>query len=595
MSLDNHHVELAPSPPHIVGPAWQKTVDGNWHLPERTLGWGILSWLAEYVNTPGGHDNPDRLRMLIEMAEAGIPVTENMFLPTDEQVRLVLWWYAVDDTGQYVYREGVIRRLKGWGKDPFTAALCLAELCGPVAFSHFHPLTGEPVGKRRPAPWITVAAVSQDQTKNTFSLFPVMISKKLKEEFSLDVNRFIIYSEGGAGRIEAATSSPASMEGNRPTFVVQNETQWWGQGPDGKVNEGHAMAEVIEGNMTKVPGARTLSICNAHIPGTETVGEKSYVSWQKIQSGEDVDTGLMYDALEAPADTPISEIPSQKENPEGFEKGIEKLREGLLIARGDSTWLPIEDIIKSVLSTKNSITESRRKFLNQVNASEDSWLSPAEWDRRYADPKRYFEATGVEFAPVKPGDRITLGFDGSKSNDWTALVGCRVSDGFLFVIGIWDPQKYGGQVPRDDVDATVHSTFQRYDVVAFRADVKEFEVYVDQWGRTYKKKIKVNASPANPIAFDMRGQQKKFAFDCERLEDAVLEGEVWHDNDPVLKQHVTNAKRHPTTYDAISIRKATKDSSKKIDAAVCAVLAFGARQEYLMSKRARTGRVMAIR
>ncbi|QJD50215.1 terminase [Mycobacterium phage Iwokeuplikedis] len=593
MSLDNHRPELAPSPPHIIGPSWQRTVDGEWHLPERTLGWGVLAWLSEYVNTPGGHDDPKRLKFLIELAEAGIPFNENMFIPTDEQVRLVLWWYAVDERGQYIYREGVIRRLKGWGKDPFTAALCLAELCGPVAFSHFDA-DGNPVGKVRPSAWITVAAVSQDQTKNTFSLFPVMISKKLKADYGLDVNRFIIYSAAG-GRIEAATSAAASMEGNRPTFVVQNETQWWGQGPDGKVNEGHSMASVIEGNMTKVDGARTMSICNAHIPGTETVGELAYVSYQKIQSGEDVDTGLMYDALEAPADTPISEIPSQKEDPEGFERGIAKLRAGLLIARGDSTWLPIEDIIKSILSTKNPITESRRKFLNQVNAAEDSWLSPQEWNRCFADKEKYLAKMGYDFAPLDRGQKITLGFDGSKSNDWTALVGCRVSDGFLFVIKIWDPQKYGGEVPREDVDATVHSVFQRYDVVAFRADVKEFEAYVDSWGRTYKKKIKVNASPNNPVAFDMRGQQKRFAFDCERLEDAVLEGEVWHDGNPVLTQHVLNAKRHPTTYDAIAIRKVTKDSSKKIDAAVCGVLAFGARQDYLMSKKARTGRVVAVR
>lgn len=498
---------------------------------------------------------------------------------------MILWWYAVDADGNYTFREGTFRRLKGHGKDPFVAALCLAELCGPVAFSHFDA-DGNPVGKRRNAPWITVAAVSQDQTKNTFALFPVMISKKLKAEFSLDVNRFIIYSEGGTGRIEAATSSPASMEGNRPTFVVQNETQWWGQGPDGKVNEGHAMAAVIEGNMTKVPGARTLSICNAHVPGTETVAEKAYVEWQDVQSGKSIDIGAMYDALEAPADTPISEIPPRSEDPVGFEEGIEKLRQGLYIARGDSTWLPIEDIIKSILSTKNPITESRRKFLNQVNAAEDAWIAPRHWDQIAMVDKVF---------ALQPKQRVTLGFDGSKSNDWTALVACRVDDGMLFVLNVWDPAKYGGEVPREDVDAAVHSAFQRYDVVAFRADVKEFEAYVDQWGRSYKKKIKVNASPNNPVAFDMRGQTKRFAFDCERLEDAVLEREVFHDGNPVLRQHVLNAKKYPTTYDAISIRKATKDSSKKIDAAVCAVLAYGARHDYLMSKKARTGRVVAVR
>ncbi len=574
--------ELAPQPPHVVGPTWARNLDGSWHLPEKTLGWQVISWMAEYINTPGGHDDPARLRLLIEMSEAGIPVNENMLLLTDEQVRMVLWWYAVDGTGSYTFREGTFRRLKGHGKDPFSAALALAELCGPVAFSHFDS-NGDPVGKPRNAAWITVAAVSQDQTKNTFSLFPVMISKKLKTDYSLDVNRFIIYSAAG-GRIEAATSSPASMEGNRPTFVIQNETQWWGSGPDGKANEGHTMASVIEGNMTKVEGARTLSICNAHIPGTETVAEKAYTEWQDVQSGKSVDTGALYDALEAPADTPISEIPSEREDPIGFAEGVAKLREGIIVARGDSTWLPVDDIIKSILSTKNVITESRRKFLNQVNASEDSWLSPQEWDR-----------VAVPGAVLEPKEKITLGFDGSKSNDWTALVACRVSDGMLFLLKVWDPAKFGGEVPREDVDAAVHSAFARFDVVAFRADVREFEAYIDQWGRMYKKRLKVNASPNAPVAFDMRGQQKRFAFDCERFEDAVLERELSHDGNPVLRQHVLNAKRHPTTYDAIAIRKATKDSSKKIDAAVCAVLAYGARQDYLMSKKARSGKVVAVR
>jgi phage terminase large subunit-like protein len=573
-------IELAPTPPHIVGPTWQRTIDGNWHLPEKSLGWGVLNWWASYVKTPAGENtDPEVLELLLRL---GLPL--DAFVPTDEQTRFTLWWYAIDDEGTWVYREGVLRRLKGWGKDPYAAALALAELCGPVRFSHWDD-DGEPVGKRQHAAWITVAAVSQDQTKNTFSLFPVMISKKLKTDYGLDVNKFIIYDDRG-GRIEAATSSPASMEGNRPTFVIENEIQWWGAGPSGEVNEGHSMNEVIEGNITKIPAARKLAICNAHIPGNDTVAERAYDGWQDVLSGKAVDTKMLYDALEAPADTPVSEIPSRKEDPEGYEKGVQQLREGLMIARGDAYWLPVEEILMSVLDTKNSITESRRKFLNQVNAHEDSWVSPAEWDRL---------ALMEPLFQLKKGDRVTLGFDGSKSSDWTALVACRVDDGMLFLVKTWNPEKYqNGEVPREDVDATVRSCFERYDVVAFRADVKEFEAYVDQWSRDYKKKMRVNASPNNPIAFDMRGQTKRFAFDCERFLDAVIEREVYHDGNPILRQHVLNARRHPTTYDAISIRKQSKDSSKKIDAAVCAVLAYGARQDFLMSKRARSGRATVI-
>lgn len=406
-----------------------------------------------------------------------------------------------------------------------------------------------------------------------------MISKKMKTTFGLEVNKFIIYSAIG-GQIEAVTSSPASMEGNRPTFVIENEIQWWGAGPSGEANEGHSMHEVIEGNVTKIPGSRRLAICNAHIPGNDTVAERAYDYWQDVQSGKSVDTGLLYDALEAPADTPVSEIPSQKEDPEGYELGVKRLTAGIETARGDSYWLPVEEIVQSVLDTKNSITESRRKFLNQVNAAEDSWIAPHEWDACYAESLR----------PLEKGDRIALGFDGSKSNDHTALAACRIDDGAVFLIRTWVPDNYpNDEVPREDVDAYVRSMFEKYDVVSFRADVKEFEAYVDQWGRDFRRVLKVNASPGNPVAFDMRGQQKKFSFDCERFLDSVLERELVHDDNKVLRQHVLNAHRHPTNWDAITVRKKSKDSSKKIDAAVAAVMAFGARQEFLMSKR-NTGR-----
>lgn len=66
-------------------------------LPARTLGWEVLSWTADYLRQPDGDD-------------AGGP-----WRYTDEQAVFVLWWYAVDEHGRFVYRRGMLRRLKGWG------------------------------------------------------------------------------------------------------------------------------------------------------------------------------------------------------------------------------------------------------------------------------------------------------------------------------------------------------------------------------------------------------------------------------------------------------------------------------------------------
>lgn len=424
--------------------------------------------------------------------------------------------------------------------------------------------------------------MSQTQTGNTLKLFPSMVSKKLKEEFKLDINKTIIHStDGSGGLIEGVTSSPATLEGGRPTFVIMNEIQEWVE-----PNEGHAMYNVINGNITKSRKgvSRYLAICNAHIPGLDSIGERMWDNFQAVLSGKAVNTKLLYDSIEAPAGTPVSEIPAESIDPEGFAAGIERLKAGLEIAKGDAWWLDTETILESMLDENNAITESIRKFLNWVNAAEDAWLEPFEWDRCV-----------VEDSELKPKDTITLGFDGSKSGDFTALVACRVSDGFLQVIKIWDPANYGNQIPREDVDAAVHWVFSRYNVVGFRADVKEFESYVDQWAAKYKKQLKVKASPASVVGFDMRGQTKRFALDCEKFKDAVLEQALCHDGSKLLRVHILNAHMNPTTYDAISIRKASKDSSRKIDAAVCSVLAFGARQDYLMSKNNRTGGVVVMR
>lgn len=555
--------DLLPAPPHVIGPVWQRRADGSFWLPERTLGWAIITWMAMYLRSPEDVEQP--------------------FLPTPEQARVILWWFAVDENGRYAYRSGVLRRLKGWGKDPLVAALSLAELCAPVAFSHFDE-DGNPVGKRRTSAWVQIAAVSQDQTRNTFTLFPALISDQLKAEYGLEVNKTIIYSAAG-GIIDAVTSSPLALEGKRPTLVILNEIQWWLES-----NSGHSMYDVIEGNVVKGGGrgARYLGICNAHRPGEESVGERLWDNHLAAEGGEAVDTGLLYDALEAPATTPVSEIPSRDVDPEGFQAGVQKLREGLEIARGDATWLDIDSMIASILDVNNIISESRRKYLNQVNASEDSWIAPDEWDRQWRQVQ------------LQPKDKITLAFDGSKSGDWAALVACRVEDAAIFKIKVWNPEKYDGNIPRTDVDATVDWVFSRYDVVAFRSDVKEFESYVDTWTQRYRKRLKIPAIAGKPIAFDMRGQdsstvRKTFAKDCERFLDALIEGELVHDGDKTLRAHVLNAKRHPTNYDAVSIRKASKDSSRKIDAAVCAVMAFGARQEYMASKQYRTGKVAIFR
>lgn len=80
--------------PVTIGPTWQRGDDGRFVLPPLSLGWHVVSWAREWLQLPDG--------------------TPWKF--TAEQFRFVLWWYALDDDFKFVYRDGVLQRLKGWGR-----------------------------------------------------------------------------------------------------------------------------------------------------------------------------------------------------------------------------------------------------------------------------------------------------------------------------------------------------------------------------------------------------------------------------------------------------------------------------------------------
>ena len=105
------------------------------------------------------------------------------------------------------------------------------------------------------------------------TLLGPMLKKEAETDFQVDLGKEIIYVRGGVGRIEVITSSPRSVEGGRPTFVLKNETQHWIQ-----ANRGLEMDDAIRRNLGKSRDgdSRSLAIQNAHVPGEESVAERDY-------------------------------------------------------------------------------------------------------------------------------------------------------------------------------------------------------------------------------------------------------------------------------------------------------------------------------
>lgn len=493
--------------------------------PKRSIFREVAEWCWDNLRQPDG-------------PQAGRP-----WHFTDEQADILAYWFAFDDNDRWLYRRGTIRLMKGAGKDPLAAVLAAVELCGPSRVRD---------GKAVPhtSPWVQIAAVSKDQTRSTMRLFPALITDKLRNDHALDVNKEIIYARGGTGVIEAVTSSPDSLEGGRTTLVIRNEIQNWR-----KSNDGHAMAEVIDGNIAKSRdgAARALSLCNAHVPGEDTVGEREWDAYQAVAAGRSRATDVFYYAREAPADTKLDDPDS--------------LRAGLVAARGGAEWLDIDRLMAEIWDPRTAPSEGRRKYLNQVIAAEDAWVAPHEWN-----------ACKV-IATLEAGEIITLGFDGSKSDDHSALIATRVSDACQFTIGVWDPERFGGEAPRDEIDGAVGKAFDTYDVVGFYSDLHPWESYVDKWRDEFALGLCVKASERHPIAWDMRARQSAMTKAVERYHDAIIERRLLHDGDTRLSEHIYNARRRPNRW-GVSFGKENRDSARKVDGLAAAVLSRLAAWDY---------------
>lgn len=441
---------------------------------------------------------------------------------------------------------------------PFAAALCLFELLGPCRFDGFD--RHEPFGVRaKPMsmPLVQIVATSESQTANTIRMVRAFCQKKgaLARKYDLEVAKTFIETPGG-GKLQQMTSSAHSMEGGEVSFVVGDELEHWlpAQG-------GPAMLETIQQNAAKM-GGRFMGTCNAWVPGEQSSAEAIFEAWCDQEDGlTRGKTKILYDARIAPPNAVLTDEP--EEGQVGLTKALEYVYE-------DCPWVNLESIKEQIWSPEYPESRSIRFFLNRPNAAEASWITLEEWTQlRKPDRK------------VEPGERIVMFFDGSKSNDHTALVGCCMEDGHVFKIGHWKPEKPLGVVNVAAVDAGVRKAFDTYNVVAFWADVREWESFTrTAWPEDFGDRLIVPAvrggMSASPIAWDMRSHAYQFAEAAETAFTEIQQQTFTHDGDSALGEHVSNCRVNEFK-GRWSVKKESPKSSKKIDLAVCMI---GARMLY---------------
>lgn len=516
-----------------------------------TLGWGVLAWGHEFLAQPDG-------------TTAGEP-----WEWTDTQARILAWWFAVDPLGHWLYRRGQIVLPKGSGKSPLAAALSCCALGAEVVFDGFDAY-GEAVGRPHPSPHVQLAAVSQDQTDNTMSLVLAMLreGRAIDEIDGLDLGVTRVRTRNG--KLEPVTASAPSREGARLTDAILDEPHLWTD-----TNGGKRMANVLRRNLGKMNG-RSLETTNAWTPGEESVAELTSIYADKIaEEAEDApqrrgDGGLM------------------RYHPKAVVKDLgnePELREALTRLYRDAPWVNVDRIINEVYDPSTHPADARRFYLNEVASADDALVTAAEWDSCAIDDV------------LEPGDEITLGFDGSKSDDSTVLVGMRIRDRFVTVFGAMEkPTGAASQdweVDREYFDGLIASVMAQYRVRGFYSDVAHFETYVDKWSNEYNTMLEVKASTKSAVGWDMRGRLALLTAATERVVAAIQDGSLCHDGGSLLRRHVLNARRRPNRW-GISFGKERRDSPLKVDAFAAMQLADMARADLLAEtskKRIRSGKV----
>ena len=523
-------------------------------FPFPSLGFQVADWMSEFLAAP------DRAEF-------------EPFVPTIEQLEFLYRLYEIDPvSGRRKRHRAVLSRSRGWGKSPFLAAIGLAEALADVVPDGWDA-QGQPVGapwSRFRTPLVLVTAVAEEQTANTWTpMLEMARNGSVVDAYRIDpMDTFIALEHG---RIETRTSSARTVKGARAVCALMDQTEEWVAG-----NGGVRFAQTLRNNATKI-GGFTIESPNAFTPGEESVAEQSAKFWLQVQEGKAKSDSILVDHREAPGETDESDL--------------ESLIAGLRYAYGDASdhpdgcvlhdppcapgWAPIGRIAADFWDLSNDPQVMKADFLNKITHAADAWLSQPEL--------RAIESAGVT---VGRGEPITLGFDGSRGRsrskpDATALVACRVSDGHLFRLGVWEPPDTAAakdwRVPELEVEAAVDQAFRDYNVVGFFADPAMWDGHVAGWEAKHARRLKVQVTRDKPIAFNTR-QISRVVAGFESLHAAIVNREITYDGSLDLTRHLLNARRQKVR-SGVVLRKPNNDYLAKIDAAYAAMLAYAARLE----------------
>jgi hypothetical protein len=421
----------------------------------------------------------------------------------------------------------------GWAKGGETYD-CRNHGCGCGWIYEYQP--GEAMGMPWPTPLIQITAYSEEQTDNVYgALTPMITLGPLSVLIPKTGTEFIRLPNGG--RIDTVTASAQSRLGQRVSFVPQDEVGIW--------TETNKMIRVAETQRRGLAGmgGRAEETTNAWDPTENSVAQRT---------AESLRPDIFRHHPQAPAGLSYTDKRERR-------RIHRVVYEDSLRDRGGHIDLDsIEAEAAELLELDPG--QAERFFGNRCKAGAGTWLKDGLWDARRVDRR------------VPDGARVCLGFDGSDSEDWTAIR-AETLDGFGFTptFGpdreptIWNPHRTGDRIPRAEVHAAVEELMTRYRVIRMYCDPRDWQTEIEAWALRWGGKRVFEWATYRPVA--MFDSLKRFVVDLKTV--------YTHDGCPTAKIHVGNARKIPKPGERYILGKPSEH--QKIDVAMAAVLAHEAR------------------
>lgn len=449
----------------------------------------------------------------------------------------------------FANRRSVIVGPQKSGKSPYGASLVCFEAVGPCVFAgwakggevyrcenhgcpcgfEFAYEPGEPMGLPRPVSTIQLMATAESQVANLYRPLQEMINRGPLAHQMKVREGFIRLPNGG--RIDPVTASARARLGAPIHFAIFDESGIYTGNLKG-------VAATMRRGLAGMSG-RSVEITNPWDPMDNSTAEESFTA--------NVDDVFRF----------------YRRPPKGldFKKKGERRKILEHVYKG-SPWADVDAIeAEAAELMEHDPTQAMRFFGNMIVQGLGSYIPADLWDSRIADRQ------------PKAGEEICLGFDGSRSGDWTALR-AETADGFRFTPTYgpdnrptwWNPAEWpDGRIPRGEVDAAVSELFGMFRIRRFYVDPRHWETQADRWAALYGEDTVIQW-PTN--------QTSRMYDGLVRYIEDLAEGLTTHSADTTAREHALHARKVAKPGDKYLLGKPAEHM--KIDILMADILAHEA-------------------